>query len=85
GNKLGFDPAEPIHGTDLLNAMRDVLRERYWARFEDEQGRFVHFGWDYYMYVGVTCECPRAEEAASKRGLFVEAFRSPYHRELGGE
>jgi hypothetical protein len=79
--KLGFRPGMPLRNGNLMNAMRLVLRELIGARFEDSDGRFVHFGWDYYMYVGVTTECPSAEQAAARRGLFVESFKSPYHRD----
>ena len=79
--ELGFRPGTPLKNSELMDAMRLVLRELCWARFEDSDGRFVHFGWDYYMYVGVTTECPNAERAAAQRGLFVESFRSPYHHD----
>ena len=79
--QLGFWPGTPLRNTELMNAMRLVLRELFWARFEDSDGRFVHFGYDYYMFVGVTMECPNAQQVAVQRGLFVERFRSPYHRD----
>lgn len=69
GQTLGTDTLEP--------AMRSILREEFWCRFESESA-FVHFGWDYYMYVGIPCACTAAREAVEKLGLFVEEFRSPY-------
>jgi hypothetical protein len=72
-----FGPADwPI-------AFRSVLREEWWCRFESDAG-FVHFGSDYYMYVGVRCPAVEAQAAAVKRGLFVEPFTSPYHPEDEG-
>jgi hypothetical protein len=62
----------------LEEAFRLVLRERFWCRFEDDSGVFVHFGRDYYMYVGVTRTSPHVIANAERRGLFVEDFRSPY-------
>jgi hypothetical protein len=59
-------------------AFRSVLREKWWCRFESDAG-FVHFGYDYYMYVGVSRREVVAEHAALSRGLFVEPFASPYH------
>lgn len=44
-------------------------------------GGFVHFGYDYYMYVGVETPCPQAQRLAAQLGLFVEEMRSPYHPE----
>jgi hypothetical protein len=42
---------------------------------------FLHFGYDYYMYVGVSLACPRSRALATAAGLFVEDFVSPYHPE----
>jgi hypothetical protein len=56
---------------------RQILREEYWCRLEGSDG-FLHFGWDYYMYIGVPHLCPIARARATKLGLFVEEFASPY-------
>ncbi len=61
----------------LAKAMQHVLRNEYWCRFEAPSA-FVHFGWDFYMYVGVPQPCEAASVFATTRGLFVEAFDSPY-------
>lgn len=75
----------PMEGAILApaewaRAFRSVLREEWWCRFESEAG-FVHFGYDYYMYVGVCRREAVAEDGAVSRGLFVEPFPSPYHPE----
>ncbi|MGL5875913.1 MAG: hypothetical protein ACRC2R_26735 [Xenococcaceae cyanobacterium] len=62
---------------ELASTFRKVLRNEIWCRFEGES-TFVHFGWDYYMYVGVSKDCPKARACAEKLGLFVEEFQSPY-------
>ncbi|MEM7432081.1 MAG: hypothetical protein AAF351_09085 [Pseudomonadota bacterium] len=77
--KLDFDPTLPLEGPLLSNVIRNRLREKYFLHFEDQAGRFLHFGWDYYMFVGVPVACPLAEAAAHQRGLFVEEFESPFH------
>ena len=59
------------------SAFRSVLREHFWCRFQSSES-FVHFGWDYYMYVGVPRHCPKAHAAAGASGLFVEECSSPY-------
>jgi hypothetical protein len=66
-----------ITDEDLPAVCRSVLREEFWCKLESE-GRFLHFGYDYYMYVGVTSECPSSIAAASALGLYVEPFESPY-------
>jgi len=83
GLENSFDsPSAPTEGAELelsalAEAMRGVLREEFWCRFEGRSA-FVHFGWDYYMYVGVASLCESAQRAASEQGLFVEPFASPY-------
>lgn len=67
---------EPI-GNQIWSRLRNVLRERYWCRFEDES-RFVHFGYDYYMYVGDLTRCADSQSLARTLDLFPEEFESPY-------
>ena len=55
-----------------------VLRENYWCRFESNTGAFVHFGYDYYMYVGLPSNPGNGVKSAAELGLFVEPFASPY-------
>ncbi|MNU82239.1 hypothetical protein D3C71_719170 [compost metagenome] len=54
-----------------------VLREKFWCKLEGLDS-FIHVGYDYYMYVGVPVDCPKAEQLAANLGLFVEPFQSPY-------
>ena len=56
-----------------------ILRDEFWCRFESPNG-FLHFGWDYYMYIGVPHRCPIAERLAEKLGLYPEKFASPYKK-----
>jgi hypothetical protein len=70
-------PAEELEGERLRAAFRAVLREEFWCRFESPSA-FVHFGWDYYMYVGVRDECGEAQARARALGLYVEDYPSPY-------
>jgi hypothetical protein len=68
GNVLSFELIDPI--------IRRILREEIWCRLEGNGG-FLHFDWDYYMYVGVPHPCPAAEARASELGLYVEECASP--------
>lgn len=61
----------------IAEAIRDMLREEFWCRLESSDA-FVHFGYDYYMYLGVPKDCPNAAAFAYANGLFVEPFESPY-------
>lgn len=78
-------PLTLSEGTVLsIEQLRDVigliLREEFWCRLQGDDG-FLHFGWDYYMYIGVPHRCNAAERQASDLGLYVEEFVSPYHEE----
>jgi hypothetical protein len=72
GSALGLEQLGPV--------IRLVLREKFWCRLEGPVS-FLHFGWDYYLYVGVPYPCPESQELAKQRGMFVEELPSPYKRE----
>ena len=81
GEPTDHGNGERLRLPELRQAMQRILREEMWAEFAHESGAFVHFGYDYYMYLGVPTECPRSRALATTRGLFVEPFPSPYHAE----
>ena len=59
---------------------RLALRGQIWGRLTAPRRAYVHFGWDYYMYIGLSRPTPNAIAAARAAGLFVELSRSPYAR-----
>jgi hypothetical protein len=70
------------HGLELnqqsiSTLARLMLRDLVWCRLESSK-MYVHFGWDYYMYIGVDKPCKRAIKQSERTGLFVESFISPY-------
>jgi len=67
--------------TEAETLFRLVLREKIWCKFEWQDKAYVHFGWDYYMYLGVPCNCLESIRHAGQKGLFVEPFDSPYLEE----
>ncbi len=79
-------PTAPYEGACLDSAtlaasMRSILRGEFWCRLEVPLA-YVHFGCDYYMYVGVPAACKAASDFTRDRGLFVEPFDSPYRMDL---
>lgn len=74
-----FREGEWLSRERLGDVFREVLQEKYWCRFRDEVGRFIHFGYDYYMYIGVAHSCAKSQRFAADLGLFVEEFTSPYN------
>lgn len=67
-----------VSGKDLDIVVRFVLREMLWCRLEGPDGFYVHFGYDYYMYVGA--KNIGATAPAMPDGIFAERFSSPYFK-----
>jgi len=69
---------QEVNREQVRNIARLVLRELLWCKLES-YSMFVHFGYDYYMYIGST-EAPPSSllEKINKLGLFIENFESPY-------
>ncbi len=66
---------------NLPEVVRLILQEKVWCRLISQK-TFLHFGYDYYMFVGVSLECPKSKQLARNLGLFVESFKSPYKGRL---
>lgn len=63
--------------SEIQYLARMVLREELWCKLENDE-MFVHFGYDYYMYIGSFRLCKDSIEKIKKMGLFVEEYQSPY-------
>lgn len=80
-NKKSYLKEGEIISLPQLNSiLQSVLRNEFWCQFESLDG-FIHLGYDYYMYVGVSKTDSSIIQKITNRGLFVEAFTSPYHEE----
>jgi len=79
---LEFTEGSVLTLEQLPDVIGRILREDSWCRLQADNG-FVHFGWDFYMYIGVPRRCLAAEQMASDLGLYVEEFTSPYHEQIG--
>lgn len=62
----------------VSSLIRLILREEIWGKLVYEKEMFVHFGYDYYMYVGLQEESKQALDFIPDLGLFVEKYTSPY-------
>jgi len=67
-----------VSGEILESICRLILREVIWCRLESELSFYIHFGWDYYMYVGSLISSKEAIEYGKANGLFIEEMISPY-------
>lgn len=62
---------------EIVIVAKLILRENLWCKFE-ANGMYVHFGYDYYMYIGSKKQCKDTISQIKKSGLFVEQYKSPY-------
>lgn len=67
-----------ISDNTLEGAIRLALREVIWCRLEGDKGFYVHFGYDYYMYIGFDVADVKVPLLPS--GMYSEPFASPYQR-----
>jgi len=58
---------------------RLILRKYVWAKLVSPK-MFVHFGGNYYMYIGASEDCSKEFREIEASGLFVEECESPYGR-----
>lgn len=77
-NPARVKPDSELRGPELEDVIRMLLREVLWCKLVSEDRFYLHFGWDYYMYVGSTSPSQAAIETAQTNGLFVEEMVSPY-------
>lgn len=64
--------------TDIENFCKLILRDKLWCKLIYNEKIFVHFGWDFYMYIGSSLPCTNTLSTIQKSGLFAEPFESPY-------
>lgn len=77
---VSYQEEQTISRKELSAIIRANLREQCWCRLVGESF-FIHFGYDYYMYVGCDLLFEDIAPLANKYELFCERFISPYHDE----
>ncbi|MGV7002449.1 hypothetical protein ACWA2C_27820 [Priestia megaterium] len=63
---------------EVKKLVKLTLRNAVWCKLELGNQFFVHFGYDYYMYIGTSQKCFNALEKVVLTGLHVELVDSPY-------
>jgi hypothetical protein len=66
--------------SEVSELVREILRSHLWCKLESKPHFYLHFGYDYYMYVGNKVDLPESVQSARDCGLFVEEYVSPYFR-----
>lgn len=62
---------------DISQIVRFALREIIWCKLVSDR-MLVHFGYDYYMYVGSEYKSQEMLDVIKSNGLFVDEMKSPY-------
>jgi hypothetical protein len=76
-----------LYFEEMKLVIRMILREMIWCKLESNSHLKIHFGYDYYMYIGVS-NYSKAKSIISKiqaSGLFVECYESPYEKEKNND
>lgn len=76
-NNSSLAENQTLNISQIEKVIQNILREKYWAKLEAKE-MYIHFGYDFYMYIGVSNESLKSIEFTKTKGLFVEEFHSPY-------
>lgn len=63
---------------EIRQVITACLREQCWLKLVAGDF-FIHFGYDFYMYIGSSLPVESVAETAAHYGLYCEQFPSPYH------
>ena len=70
----GLQEDDLVSGKQLEDIIRGCLRSYIWCRLSDARA-YIHFGYDYYMYIGLPGPIIDSKLPA---GIFAEECASPY-------
>lgn len=62
----------------IEHLIRLILRENIWCKFIYSSEFYLHFGYDYYMYLGGSKDFTEINKHITGIGLYVESYESPY-------
>ncbi len=66
-----------VYISEVPDLCRLILRGCTWVKMESRK-MFVHFGYDYYMYIGLEEQYEHVMGEVKNSGLFFEEMESPY-------
>jgi len=78
---LKLEEGDTVNKDDIELLTRLALRDELGCRLKFKTDLFVHFGYDFYMYIVCSKECIEAVSNIRNSGLFVENHMSPYFEE----
>jgi len=68
---------KPVMLEALPNIIKSILRSEFWCKLVSNNF-FIHFGYDYYMYIGCVLPNDVAYGISLKHELYCEEMMSPY-------
>lgn len=77
-NNISLEEGMFILIEDIPLICKMILRGYIHGQLVSKCSFYIHFGSDYYMYVGLTQPCEHAVQFARSNNLFVEGQQSPY-------
>lgn len=69
---------ELLSENQIRVVVKAILREKFWCKLELKDSFFVHFGYDYIMYIGLNNKCEETIRKVEQMKMFVESMESPY-------
>ena len=75
--KVRWKQGQHIKNQEITYLVRDCLREKCWCKLKNDNF-YIHFGYDYYMYIGCELNFGVVKSIAEKYNLFAEEMESPY-------
>lgn len=63
---------------EIRQVITSCLREQCWLKLTSRDF-FIHFGYDYYMYIGSSLPSESVIETVTHYGLYCEQYPSPYN------
>jgi hypothetical protein len=67
-----------VNTEEIKELAKLTLREIIWCKLNYKEKLFVHFGFDFYMYIGTNEENINLRKKNKKTELYIEKFESPY-------
>lgn len=70
-------PSSISNAQEISQVITACLREQCWLKLTAKDF-FIHFGYDYNMYVGSSLPAKSITETVAQKGLYCEVYPSPY-------
>ena len=70
-------PSSISDAHEIRQVIAACLREQCWLKLTSKDF-VIHFGYDYYMYIGSSLPTESVIETATHYGLYCEQYSSPY-------